>query len=951
MGIQNKRNMKSNIIKERVYREIAKETSKGPYDLFTLRTKFVKHKVVESGNKFDTAIEGLKSDGRVIVRGKEIMINPEAVKHGTFFTKSNKNFGYVVFDGDNHEYGIDLRDAKGFRSNERVVVGFNFYGNRPDIPFIISKENEFTLQENEASSSKARRKAPSIFETENGQSNIVYGRVMKLNHDELVFIPNDKSRFKKNISILNEKSTMAQYQDKICTMEIITDEDGFSPAMGFIKEIKGEAGNPIAEYDAIAESHGANMDWGGEFLEKEIKKIPTEVDLSDFTLTDEKGTVLSGNGSERIVDLRNLQFTTTDPATCKDMDDAIYSTFDKNGNLVVYTAVANVSKYVDLNSEIGKRYIRGAFTTYAPNKAYNILPPELSTNICSLNPNVDRLAFVIKTVVDPKTGIPKESKIMDTVIQSHEKYSYEKAQEICDNNPQITLEKLREKIASGEELSKEEQVVMNEKASDILWKGFKKRELIEFNTNDEYDVEFNEDMSNIIDIKQQEHIKYHKVIEAFMLTANEATAQFAKENGIPNIYRVHEAPNESKFEQAEEFFGYMNIPFDGELSPNSIRKIIASVKDTNQEKIVNNFLVRMQSKAKYNISTNPEEVGFISNKSRRINKQKQKNSNENNSEVATVVNMKDIVDSLDQEISHFGLQSEHYSHTTSPIRRITDYITHYNILAFMKGKEMLSEDYVRDICQWANQMQDENDAAEREFKEVDSAIYCEGHIDDVMKGYVCGFKKLNDSKYATIDDIVVLVENEEKGIKVQIPAGELLENKGINTKNIVISPFGSALINRESRVPLIKLCSPISFRIAQADRITRQVFASSNLQQEHSSYNFPNFGDNAERLQKVPSQGSLKRERMNANRLYKIAQHEVTEKMEDMIDAKGRKLKRETINRGGPDFISAKEAYEANKTQNIARRKKIEKTKMRELDDFESYLLEETEIEDDKQDE
>ena len=123
--------------------------------------------------------------------------------------------------------------------------------------------------------------------------------------------------------------------------------------------------------------------------------------------------------------------------------------------------------------------------------------------------------------------------------------------------------------------------------------------------------------------------------------------------------------------------------------------------------------------------------------------------------------MKDIVDSLDQEISHFGLQSEHYSHTTSPIRRITDYITHYNILAFMKGKEMLSEDYVRDICQWANQMQDENDAAEREFKEVDSAIYCEGHIDNVMKGYVCGFKKLIDSKYATIDDIVVLVENEE----------------------------------------------------------------------------------------------------------------------------------------------------------------------------------------------
>lgn len=946
MGTQNKRNMKSNIIKERVYRELARETSSGAADLTTLRLKYVKHKIVDSGNKFDNAIEELKNEGRVLVRNKKIMANPNVVKHGTFVVK-NSNVGYVVFDDDNHQYGIDLRDSKGFRSNERIVVGFNYYANKPAIPFIISKEREFTLDNTEKSAQPIKSDF-TLLAQEQDKGNLVYGRVMKSDHDNLIFIPNDKTRFKNNIVILNEKSTLAQYQDKICTMEIISEEENLSPAMGFINAIKGDAGNPVAEYDAIAESHGANMNWSGKELEKEIKNIPTSVDLSKYTLTDENGNCITEKGKEEIVDLRNLQFTTTDPETCKDMDDAIYSTFE-NGKLVVYTAVANVTKYVDLNSEIGKRYIRGAFTTYAPNKAYNILPPELSTNICSLNPNVDRLALVIKTIVDPKTGLPEKSKIMDAVIQSHEKYSYEHSQEICDNNPQITLDKLKEKLTNGEQLSKDEQVVMNEKASDILWKGFKKRELIEFNTDDEYDVKFSDDMANIIDIKQQEHIKYHKVIEAFMLTANEASAKFAEDHGISNIYRVHDEPNESKLAQAEEFFGYMNIPFDGDLSPIAIRKIIASVKDTNKEKIVNNFLVRTMSKAKYNISTNPKEVEFISSRSRRTNykKQNQKAIPKDN---VSIINMKDVVDSIDGNISHFGLQSHHYSHTTSPIRRITDYVTHYNILAYMKGKPMISEKEIKDICVWANQMQDENDAAEREFNEVNAAIYCENHLNEIMKGYVCGFRKLKDSKFATIDDIVVLVENEEKGIRVQIPAAEILENKGINTKNVAISPYGSAIINRESKVPLIKLCSPISFRVTQADRITRQVYASTNLQNENVNFNFANQENFNDKLQKAPTQGSLKRERMNANRLYKMAQHEVDLKLETMKAAKGKKLKKETINRGGPDFISEREAYEARKTHNYERRKKIEKAKIRELGDFENYILEETEI-DDKHDE
>ena len=938
MGNKSYKNLKALYSRERIFKEIAKATLTEPKDLFSLRQTFVKHKIVESGNKFDAVIEELKNENRIVFNGKNVQINSEQVKSGALIITGKK--AYVLIDKDNHQYGIDLQEVKGFKSNDKVSITLTYLENKERaIPFIIAKESE-----NQSVKHKTRL---GEFQTNNNQSNLVYGRVMKSDHDNLVFIPNDKSRFKQNILILNEKKYLPKFQDKICKMEVISQEDGTSQAMGYIREVKGDAGNPVAEYDAIAESHGANMSWSDEAVIKEIEQIPSEVDLSKYTLIDEDGDLKSDDGKEKIVDLRSLMFTTTDPATCKDMDDAIYSTFDEDGNLVVYTAVANVTKYVDLNSEIGRRYIQGAFTTYTPNKAYNILPPELSTNICSLNPHVDRLAFVVKSVVDTKTGMPISSKIIDAVIRSHEKYSYEEAQEIVDNNKDITFEGIIKKIYDKTPLSKEEQVILNNKASDILWKGFKKRDIINFNSNNAYDVRFSPDMSDIIDITPQENCHYHKVIEAFMLTANEASAEFALKRGIPIPYRVHEAPNDDRNIQAEEFFGYMGIDFDGKLTPQSIKRIIVSAKGTNQEKVINNFLIRMQSKAKYNLTPNPNDVGFVSSKTIRENSKKRQDNSDFDHSTPYQTNKSDKYDPMfDETLSHFGLQSRHYSHTTSPIRRVTDYVTHYNILAYMKGEKLLDEEYVQDLCQWANQMQDEIDLAEREIQETNSAIYCEGHIGDIMKGYVCGFKKLIDGKNATINDLIVLVENEEKGIKVQIPAREVLESKGINTKNVVLSPFGSAIINKESRTPLLRLCSPVTFKITKANRMTREIDASTSLNQENifsfanerrssSNSQFGDFKDMTFKPERHSSEENLKRERMLASREYKTSREEWEREQEEFKRYKGKKYKKE-IERKGFDDVTEREAYEIDRKRSKQRKQTIQDNKkVFDLSDFE----------------
>lgn len=834
------------LIREDVFKYIAQNAG----NLDTIKERLLK--IVSSRTKIKNAIDELVQSGRLVIKGKNIEVSQDVVLIGTFYSSSGRKS--VVIDGQSQRYELNKKDDYLIYNNgQKVKVAFCKYNDQIS-PIIIglapSSEKDNLVKDD--------------------REELIYGRVMKSDHDNLIFIPNDRKRFRHNISIVNDKKSQSAFQDKICTLRLISEENKDQEAYGFIEEIVGEAGNPVSEYDAIAKSHGAIMSWSEKGVAKEIEKAPTEVNLDDYHLIGEDEN--NSDAKESIVDLRQLLFTTTDPATCKDMDDAIYSTFDKNGNLVVYTAVANVSKYISLKSEIGKRYIQGAFTTYAPNKAYNILPPEYSTNICSLNPDVDRLALVIKTTVDPSSGKPLQSRIMDSVICSKEKYSYEKAQEIVDNNSEITLEYIKEKIKKGGNLTKDEQVVMNFYASKILGKGFKQRNMIEFNTKNEYDVKFNEDLSDIEDIVLEQDIPYHKVIENFMITANEATAEYALRNHIPNIYRVHDEPNEDKLAQASEFFQYLNIPYDGDLSPDGIKRILATVKDTPQEKIVNEFLVRMQSKATYSISPDPKESGFISQRAQKKGKKKDSKIDKD---------FKDELDALERQISHFGLQSEHYSHTTSPIRRLPDYVTHYNILAHLSGKELLDERLVNDLASWANIMQDQNDLAEREFKELNSAIYCEHHIGDVMKGKICAFRKIENS--LGDEDISVIIENEEKGIKVSIPLSEVLSSIGKSKANVCISQFGSAIINRDSKRALLTLCSEIPFKIMSANRISREVIATTDLTKEKDD-------KSASVGEDQTSKSNTRRYRMAENTSYKKEEAKREDKREAEDRRKGQKL-------------------------------------------------------------
>lgn len=737
---------------------------------------------VHSKNKFFMAFDYLSKLKIINVEKEMVSLNPSSIEIGVL-QKENNDF-FVVTPKSKKHFKVNRSVASGYKVGDLVDI---------IIPQADNTNQVIILGKNSKKVKSSQNEPPKVAQQDNNSENNILGRVIKVSHDNLVFIPNKKSLPSRHIPILNPKQELSAFQDKICIMNLVNLE---SPLLGgYITEVKGDAGNPVHEYDAIAESYGAIMSWQGKEIEDEISKIPESVNLNELNLITEQQAKTDQKGN--VVDLRHIPFSTIDPATCKDMDDAIYSTFDQNGDIVCYTAVANVTKYVKLNSEIGRRYIQGGFTIYAPNKAYNILPTQLSTGICSLNPNEDRLAFVVKTTIDKSTGKVKKSKIYDAIIQSRHKYSYEQAQEIVNNFEAQGFSKatLQQKIQSNTALTDDEQIVMNYYAGQTIKVGFEQRKMIRFVANKERDIIFDDDFQTVIDIEAIPHLYYHEVIEAFMVTANEATAKYARDNSLDNIFRVHDEPNPRKMERANEFFNILGIDFDGDLSAEGTRNLIELIKDTSNEEVINKFLIKMQSRAVYSTRL------FGDKKS------------------------KDEVDAdwIGERISHYALQSPHYSHTTSPIRRLPDYITQYNILAHMHETQPIKANTIKNLVEIANQRQLDVDQAERDFEDISSVMYCEKHIGEHMTGRITKFRYTSpDEGYE--DNIVVIVKNEEKGVNVEIPLSQIL---GRYAYDCELSNQKCAVYDRKGNV-VLSLCKPVEFIIEKADRKAMVVVGKTN---------------------------------------------------------------------------------------------------------------------------
>ncbi len=751
----------------------------------TLRNELLKNGKIASKAKFASLLEGLIALGKIKLEKENVFLDTQIMQIG-LLQKEGNNF-FVVTPTSKKHITVDKRVAAGYKPGDVLDIIIDYYGKDAEVVILGKSQKEFHKTE-------PKKKAPETSMPTMPQhidkENSMLGRVVKLSHDELVFIPNNKNFPLRQIPLLNSKEDLPRFQNRICVMQLT---DMNAPLLGgHITEVYGIAGNPMHEIEAVARYYNAIIDWDKPGLKEEIEALPTEVDVNSLDLISEAEAQISQRG--KTVDFRHLPLVTVDPENCQDMDDAIYSTIDENGDIVSYAAIANISKYIPYGSLLFEEYVNHAFTLYTPNMAYGITPEKLATGICCLTENKDRLALVVKTVIDSKTGEMKTFNIYDSIVRSRKKYAYSETQQIADENKEsISFDYLKQKIAFCEELSPVEQVMMNHYASEFIKAGFEKRKMIKFDSNKERTITLNDDMSSVEDIEAKISLPYEKVIEHFMLTTNESAAKYAIDNGLDTIFRIHEEPNPRKVGKAGEFFGLLGIDMVDELSAQSTNAILDVVRGTASEEIVNNFLIRMQSRAiysdkLYSEKKQPEDTTYAS-----------------------------------KPVSHYALQSPHYSHFTAGIRRSTDYAPHYNILAHIHGTKPMSKEQIARIIEIANQRQIDIDHAEKDIADVVSVNWCEKHIGETFSGRIFKFR-YSTSLDSTNSEILVIVKNPEKGFFVEIPLSQIIGNKSLDCS---ISEQGCAVYDSRGNI-VLSILKPLDFVIESVDKVGLNIIGKTN---------------------------------------------------------------------------------------------------------------------------
>ncbi len=388
----------------------------------------------------------------------------------------------------------------------------------------------------------------------------------------------------------------------------------------------------------------------------QAEAIPLEVNIDDYP--------------DRI-DLTHLDFCTIDPITAKDFDDAIY--FDLK-NYILYVAIADVSHYVDYFSPIDKEAKKRGFTTYLPHKSFPMLPRELSENLCSLKPNVNRLSFVCKITIDSNNLKPIKEEFFEAIIHSKRRFNYEQIDTYIKNNGETAKDIDINILKYLFPLYK----VTKELTKNRLKSGFDFR-------SDEIKLSIDSEHL-LMNTSIENSTPSHSLIEECMLLANQASAKIFKEKEL-SIFRIHEPPQLSKIETLLEELSTIGLFVKQyEDSPSLIRAIQAQALIMNVESEVDSMIIKSLRRASYS----PSNTG------------------------------------------HFGLGFTHYSHFTSPIRRYSDLILHRLIKAKLNEDDEQKSYLLRNIeplCVRVSDLERESTKAEWDFRDRKFARWAEKHIE------------------------------------------------------------------------------------------------------------------------------------------------------------------------------------------------------------------------------
>ena len=455
---------------------------------------------------------------------------------------------------------------------------------------------------------------------------------------------------------------------------------------GRIKEILGHVNDPGTDILSLVRAYNLPEVFPEEVM-KELEHVPDSLPTEGLKDLPE--------GFEGRKDLRDLQTVTIDGEDAKDLDDAVTLELLENGNYRLGVHIADVSHYVKEGSELDKEALKRSTSVYLVDRVIPMLPHKLSNGICSLNQGTDRLAMSCLMEVDPH-GTVVDHEICESVIRSDRRMTYTAVNAILSEAD--TKEKEEQKAGLLEEYK--DFVAMFERMKElsaILREKRSKRGAIDFDFPESKIIL--DEKGKPVDIHPYERNVATKIIEDFMLLANETVAEDYFWQSVPFLYRTHDDPDPEKMKQLGVFinnFGY-SMHITDEIHPKELQKLLEKIAGSDEENLISRLTLRSMKKAKYTAEC----------------------------------------------IGHFGLAAKYYCHFTSPIRRYPDLQIHRIIKECLHGgmseKRKLHYDKILpDVAEQASATERRADEAERDIDKLKMVQYMSAHIGEYFNGVISG---------------------------------------------------------------------------------------------------------------------------------------------------------------------------------------------------------------------
>ena len=473
-----------------------------------------------------------------------------------------------------------------------------------------------------------------------------------------------------------EVKTVADLEGMIVNVEIVDFGDGDRP-MGRVTEILGKPDDFGIDVEILIRSHHIPHEFPDDVLD-EARSIAKNIPEAEIA---------------KRRDFRGLDIVTIDGETARDFDDAVWVEKLPNGNFALQVHIADVSYYVKPGSAIDREAGLRGTSVYFPDRAVPMLPLELSTDQCSLRPHEDRLVLSALLEIDKRGDVVAQD-FTRGVIRSAERMTYTAVHGVLEGDAE--LRNRYAPLVARFELMQELALILNKKRV--------RRGSIDFDLPEPL-LEFDE-FGEMIGITRAARNDAHRLIEEFMLAANEAVASHIEEAGLGMIFRIHERPDPKRvleFEEVATQFGYSLVgggapvkKFRGEivaldnenLTSRNYQKLVAKIEGKPEERILSYLMLRSLKQARYS----------------------------------------------DQNVGHFALAAKSYTHFTSPIRRYPDLIVHRILKAHLDGKEY--EDDLHEIANASSSTERRAAEAERELVEWKKVKFMIAHVGEEFDGLI-----------------------------------------------------------------------------------------------------------------------------------------------------------------------------------------------------------------------